>query len=221
MRSVEDVLSVVRDSTIIGVVRYEDAAWGAMVARTFADAGLKCVEVTMTTPGAIDLISELAYNYRDSGVVIAAGSVREIDEVDRVVDAGAEIVVSPHTSERVIEKTLERGRVSVAGAATASEVIRAHELGASIVKVYPARLLGGPEWFRTVGQPIRGIEMLAGGPVDTDEIHDYLGAGAVALNMGGSFAPVDLIEANDWEAIGGRVREAIEEVERFRSNEAE
>lgn len=203
---------------IIGVVRYEDAAHSAMVARTFAESGLRCIEITMTTPGALDLIAELSYQYGPKGSVIAAGSVRTAEEVDQVVAAGANVVVSPHTSEAVIARTLEKGVASVAGAATPSEVMRAHELGVSIVKVYPARLLGGPEWFRTVGQPIRGVEMLAGGPVDIDEMDGYLDAGAVALNMGGAFAPLDLVESNDWDEVARRIERALNVV-RKRENE--
>lgn len=208
MRSSADTVARIRDEVIIGVVRFEDPAYSAMVARTYADSGLECIEITMTTPGALELITELAYQHRESDMVLAAGSVRETDEVDQVAEAGAAVVVSPHLSERVIERTLERGLVSVAGASTPSEIIRARELGAHVVKIYPARLLGGPEYFRTIRQPIRGVDMLAGGPVETDEIEPYLDAGAIAVNMGGAFAPLDLVEANDWGAVGDRIAEA-------------
>lgn len=215
----EATLAKVLEEVIIGVVRYDDAADAALTARTFVEAGLNVVEITMTTPGAIELITELAW--QNDEIVVAAGSVRTADEVEAVNQAGAKIVVSPHTSERVIEATLERGLVSVAGASSPTEIVRAHELGASIVKVYPARLLGGPTYFRTIRQPIRDIPVLAGGPVNIDEIIDYLDAGAVALNMGTAFAPMELIATNNWTAVTDRIDEACAVVSAWKSNRPE
>jgi 2-dehydro-3-deoxyphosphogluconate aldolase/(4S)-4-hydroxy-2-oxoglutarate aldolase len=142
-------------------------------------------------------------------VVLAAGTVRSSDEAAAARRAGAEILVSPHTDVRVIEYALEHGLLCVAGAATPTEIIRAWEAGAGIVKIYPARHLGGPDYIRTIRGPIRGVPMLAGGPVGLDEIESYLDAGAVAVNLGTSLAPPDRVKAGDWEAIAKLAQRAI------------
>jgi 2-dehydro-3-deoxyphosphogluconate aldolase/(4S)-4-hydroxy-2-oxoglutarate aldolase len=90
-----------------------------------------------------------------------------------------------------------------------TEIVKAWEAGASIVKVYPADLLGGPEYFRTIRQPIRDVPMLAGGPVKIESIEPYLDAGAVAINLGGSLAVPDLVRARNWTEIGRRVSRAV------------
>ena len=119
--------------------------------------------------------------------------------------AGAQIIVSPHTDPHVIEYANENDLLCVAGAATCTEIIRAWELGADIVKVYPAHHLGGPDFIRTIRGPIRDVLMLAGGPVPLDEIDAYLDAGCVAVNLGGSLAVPDLVRDEQWEEIGRRV----------------
>ncbi|HUO85259.1 MAG TPA: hypothetical protein VM534_09110, partial [Thermoanaerobaculia bacterium] len=91
-----------------------------------------------------------------------------------------------------------------------TEVIRAWELGANVIKIYPARLLGGPTYIRTISQPIRGIPMLAGGPVDLEEIDEYLDAGAVAVNLGTSLAVPCLVAERRWEEIEKRVALALD-----------
>ena len=119
--------------------------------------------------------------------------------------AGARAIVSPHTDVRVIEYAVENDLLSIAGAGTATEIIRAWEAGSDIVKVYPAQFLGGPDFIRTIRGPIRDVPMLAGGPVPLDMIDAYLDAGCVAVNLGPSLAVPDLVKSQQWEEIGRRV----------------
>ncbi len=208
----DELFEHVLNHVIIGVVREENADDAWEIAQAYAESGLRVIEVTMTTPEAVAIVSRLSERYGERGVVIAAGTVRSTDDASAARRAGAEVIVSPHTDRRVIEYSIEHDLLSVAGAATATEIIRAWELGAGVIKVYPAGLLGGPEYIRTVRQPIRGIPMLAGGPVPLELIDSYLDAGCVALNLGGSLAGADLVRAKNWTEIGRRVTMAISAV---------
>lgn len=188
---------------IIGVVRENDIDAAQAVADAYAQNGIRIVEVTLTTPDAFDLIATLARRYAGE-IVVAAGTCRSSNDAAMARRAGAEVIVSPHTNAQIIEYANENDLLCVAGAATCTEIIHAWELGADIVKVYPAHHLGGPDFIRTIRGPIRDVLMLAGGPVPLDEIDAYLDAGCVAVNLGGSLALPELVRDEQWEEIGRR-----------------
>lgn len=205
----EELFDHITRNVIVGVVREDDAETGWEIARAYAENGLRSIEITMTTPDALDLIARLVRRYGESGVVVAAGTVRGSTAAAEARRAGAQILVSPHTDPTVIEYALEHDLFCVAGAATTTEIIHAWEAGANLIKVYPAGLLGGPDYIRTIRQPIRDVPMLAGGPVGMEQVEPYLDAGAVALNMAGSLAVPDLVRQGAWDQIGKRVAMAV------------
>jgi 2-dehydro-3-deoxyphosphogluconate aldolase / (4S)-4-hydroxy-2-oxoglutarate aldolase len=198
------LLSRVQSEQIIGVVRENTVEAAREVALAYAENGIRIVEITLTSPDAIDLMAALAKKY-EGKITIAAGTCRSTNDAAMARRAGAEIIVSPHTDLHIIEYANENDLLCVAGAATATEVIRAWEAGADIVKIYPAHHLGGPDFIRTIRGPIPDVLMLAGGPVPLDEIDAYLDAGCVAVNLGGSLAVPDLVREEQWEEIGRRV----------------
>ena len=216
----KELLSRVCAEQIIGVVREDSFEAAEAVADAYARNGIRVLEVTLTTPDAIDLIGRLAQRYANNDVLLGVGSVRSSSDAALARRAGAQVIVSPHTDVAVIEYAVENDLLSIAGAATATEIVRAWEAGADIVKVYPAVHLGGPDYIRTIRQPIRDIPMLAGGPVPLDMIDAYLDAGCVAVNLGGSLAVPDLVRSRQWEEIGRRVMLATSIVQSRRSTAA-
>jgi Entner-Doudoroff aldolase len=189
---------------IIGVVREESVEAAESVAEAYARNGIRILEVTLTTPEAFDLISRFAQKYAPLDVVIAAGTVRNANDAAQARRAGARVIVSPHTDVPVIEYANENDLLCIAGAGTATEIIRAWETGCDIVKVFPALHLGGPDYIRTLRGPIRDVPMLAGGPVPLDAIESYLDAGCMAVNLGPSLAVPELVRTEQWEEIGRR-----------------
>lgn len=201
----KELLERVCSEQIVGVVREDSAAAARAVADAYAHNGIGIIEITLTTPDAFELISSLSQKYAGDDIVIAAGTVRSSNDAAQARRAGAQAIVSPHTDVRVIEYAVENDLLSVAGAGTATEIIRAWEAGTDIVKVYPAQFLGGPDFIRTIRGPIRDVPMLAGGPVPLDMIDAYLDSGCVAVNLGPSLAVPDLVKSQQWEEIGRRV----------------
>lgn len=199
----QELLARVYTEQIIGVVREDDAAIAEAVADAYAQNGIRIVEITMTTPDAVELMAEMVKRYAHH-VTVAAGTCRSTNDAALARRAGAEIIVSPHTDGQVIEYANENDLLCVAGASTPTEIIRAWELGCDIVKIYPAHHLGGPDYIRTIRGPIRDIPMLAGGPVPLDMIDAYLDAGCIAVNLGPSLAVPDLVRSGQWEEIGKR-----------------
>jgi 2-dehydro-3-deoxyphosphogluconate aldolase/(4S)-4-hydroxy-2-oxoglutarate aldolase len=200
----KELLARVYTEQIIGVVREDTAEVAEAVAEAYARHGMRIIEITMTTPDAIELMTSMVKRY-GSHIAIAAGTVRSTNDAALARRAGASIIVSPHTNPRVIEYAVENDLLSIAGAATPTEIITAWETGCDVVKVYPAHHLGGPDYIRTIRGPIRDVAMLAGGPVPLDMIDHYLDAGCIAVNLGPSLAVPDLVSNSDWDEIGRRV----------------
>ena len=203
---------------IVGVVREDSVEAAEAVADAYVRNGIGIVEITMTTPDAVELMSAL-HKKHGRQIAIAAGTVRSTNDAALARRAGAEIIVSPHTDPHVIEYAVENDLLSIAGAATATEIIRAWEAGADIVKIFPAHFLGGPDYIRTIRGPIRDIPMLAGGPVPLDKIDEYLDAGCIAVNLGATLAVPDLVQTGQWDEIGRRVTLATSIVQSRRTVE--
>ncbi len=199
----KELLSNVIEHAIVGVVRENSAEAAAAVADAYARNGIRIIEITLTTPDAFDLIANIAQRHAGE-ITVAAGTVRSSNDAAQARRAGAELIVSPHTDVRVIEYANENDLLSIAGAATPTEIIRAWEAGCDIVKIFPAAALGGPDYIRSVRGPIRDIPMLAGGPIPLDLIESYLDAGCIAVNLGVSLAVPDLVRTGQWEEIGRR-----------------
>ncbi|MEK6374444.1 MAG: bifunctional 4-hydroxy-2-oxoglutarate aldolase/2-dehydro-3-deoxy-phosphogluconate aldolase [Acidobacteriota bacterium] len=199
----KELLAKVVEHAIVGVVRENSAEAAVAVAEAYARNGIRIVEITLTTPDALALISSVAARFAGE-VTVAAGTVRSANDAAAARRAGAELIVSPHTDVRIIEYANENDLLSVAGAATPTEIIQAWEAGCDIVKIFPAAALGGPDYIRTIRGPIRDIPMLAGGPIPLDTIEAYLDAGCVAVNLGVSLAVPDLVKTKQWDEIGRR-----------------
>lgn len=213
----KEYLAKICNQQIVGVVREETAEAAASVADAYAQNGIRIIEITLTTPDAFELISTISRRYAGDDVTVAAGTIRSSNDAALARRAGAEIIVSPHTDVRVIEYAIENDMLTIAGAATPTEIIRAWEVGCDIVKIFPAPQLGGPDYVRAVRGPIRDVPMLAGGPVSLDAIDAYLDAGCIAVNLGVSLAVPDLVRAKQWDEIARRVILAISIVQSRKS----
>jgi 2-dehydro-3-deoxyphosphogluconate aldolase/(4S)-4-hydroxy-2-oxoglutarate aldolase len=201
----KELIAKVFKDQIVGVVREDTPEAASAVAEAYARNGISIIEITFTTPEALELMASVARRYGPMGVTVAAGTVRNTNDAAAARRAGAEIIVSPHTNPQLIEYANENDLLSVAGASTPTEIIHAWESGTDIVKVYPAAHLGGPDYIRVIRGPIRDVAMLAGGPIPLDTIDTYLDAGCVAVNLGPSLAVPDLVRTHQWEEIGRRV----------------
>ncbi|HUF19018.1 MAG TPA: bifunctional 4-hydroxy-2-oxoglutarate aldolase/2-dehydro-3-deoxy-phosphogluconate aldolase [Thermoanaerobaculia bacterium] len=204
-----DLLARLQRDVIIGVVREDSSEVAIAVARAYAAGGIQNIEITLTTPDALSIIATLRTELESRGIAIAAGTVRNANDAAAARRAGAVILVSPHTDLSVIEYATEHDLFCVAGASTPTEIIRAWESGADLIKVYPAIHLGGPDYIRTIRQPIRDVPMLAGGPVALNQIEAYLDAGVIAMNLAGSLAAPDLVQSGNWQEIESRAALAM------------
>jgi len=169
---------------ILAVVRGTGGRHTAAVLDTLAEAGIRCLEVTMNTPGSLTELSA-ARTRLPADTELGAGTVLTAGQVDAVAAAGGTFVVSPDVRESVAGRARALGLAYYPGALTPTEVAAAWELGASAVKVFPASL-GGPGYLRELHGPFRDIPLLPTGGVAAGNAAAYLGAGAIAVGVGGA-----------------------------------
>jgi len=148
--------------------------------------GLSVLEITLTTPGALEAMAALA---RDGGVVVGGGTVLTRDDARAVADAGGRFALSPVFDPDVVDEAHRLGLLAVPGTATATEILAAHRHGARLVKVFPAAALGGLAYLRAIRGPLPNIPLVPTNGITAETIRDYVDAGAVAVGVGGEVFP--------------------------------
>ncbi|GJG89200.1 2-dehydro-3-deoxy-phosphogluconate aldolase [Gemmatimonadetes bacterium T265] len=188
----------------VAVVRLPDTRRALAAVRAIADGGVTAIELTMTTPGALDLLEDLARG-PDAGLLLGAGTVLDAGAARRAVDAGAAFVVSPVFSRDVLDEGHRLGVPVLPGAFTPTEIYAAHAAGADLVKLFPADTLG-PAHVRGVLAPMPFLRLMPTGGVTPDNVGEWLRAGAVAVGLGSSLVDPTLVAAGDTAALTARAR---------------
>lgn len=193
-------MDVIRTDRVLTVVRAPRIPDPAALAQALAGSGIRAVELTFTTPGVLDALREAA----DSGYgVLGAGTVLTGDQAAAAIDSGARFLVTPGIREGVAEVANRRGIPVVMGALTPSEVMRALDLGAAAVKIFPARVFG-PDYFKDLRGPFPEAQLIPSGGVNAGNAADFLAQGAVAVTAGTDVvAPAD-VAAGHWAEIAAR-----------------
>ena len=185
-------------SQVIPVVRTDSQASAELAVRWLRDAGISTFEITLTTPGAVDSIAMLS---ADSSLLVGAGTVMSEADVEAVVAAGAQFVVSPVLHADVIRRCAELGVTSICGALTPSEIALAWEYGADAVKIFPVNSVGGAVYIKSVRDVFPDVRFIPTGGIKVAQIADYLAAGAFAVGVGGELVNRQALATNDRAAI--------------------
>jgi len=178
-------IEAIRAARLVAILR-RAADVDTQVAR-LAAVGVRVVEITLDSDDALGAI-ERARGRGD--VTVVAGTVREPDQVDAAVSAGAEAIVTPNLTPSVLERAAALGTPAIPGALTPTEIQTAWQAGAALVKLFPARL-GGPRYVQDVLVPLRGVPLVATGGVDATNARAFLDAGAVAVGVGSGLGSDD------------------------------
>jgi 2-dehydro-3-deoxyphosphogluconate aldolase/(4S)-4-hydroxy-2-oxoglutarate aldolase len=180
-----DLIVKLRQEKIVAVIRAESKEQGFKIVEAVKQGGIKFLEVTMTVPGALEIIRELVEHYKGQDVVIGAGTVLDAETARLTILAGAQFVVSPCFDEGVM-KTCNRYRIAVMpGAMTVREVVNCLEYGADIVKVFPGGAFG-PAIIKDFKGPLPQANFMPTGGVSLENVKEWLKAGAIAVGTGGS-----------------------------------
>ena len=194
-------LSTLRDVGIIPVIRADSGDAALAVVEALLGAGLAVAEITMTVPGAIEVISSVTKRFGDR-VLVGAGTVTDAPTAQRAIDAGATFVVTPCLVSAVIDAARRADVAVLPGALTPTEVFEAHQQGGDMVKVFPAQSVGGAAYLRGLRGPFPKIPLVPTGGVTLDTVRDLFDAGAAAVGVGGELISRDALARRDYAAIG-------------------
>ena len=194
-----DTLGAILESGLVAIIRSDRPQGLVETANALAEGGVKALEVTLTTPGALDAITHLAAA-SEGRFIVGAGSVLDGESARAAILAGAEFLVMPVVNVGAIEVAKRYGKVACPGALTPTEVVSAAQAGADIIKVFPASQFG-PGYIKAVRAPLPQMRLMPVGGVNLINAGDYVRAGACALGVGGSLVNSKRIAAGDFAAI--------------------
>lgn len=210
-----DVLQRIRNTGLIPVVRAESADQAKRAVEAIKAGGVDVLEVTMTVPGAIGVIEQLAAAYRGEAI-IGAGTVLDAETASDCMQAGAQFIVSPALNVETIAFCGSKEVVVFPGALTPTEIVSAWNAGADAVKVFPAGAVGGAGYLKALKAPLPQIELIPTGGVSLKTAADFIKAGAMALGVGADLVDPGALREGREELITERARQFLEIVREAR-----
>jgi 2-dehydro-3-deoxyphosphogluconate aldolase/(4S)-4-hydroxy-2-oxoglutarate aldolase len=193
---------------IVPVVRASSPHQARAAAEAVCAGGIPIAEVTMTVPGAIEVIAELVKSM-GTEILVGAGTVLDAETARRCLDAGAEFLVSPGFDLATVKLANSDRKVMMAGALTPTEVINAWKAGADFVKIFPCGNLGGPKYIKALKGPLPQVPMVPTGGVNLDTAADFIRAGAVALGIGGELVSAAALKSGNYSEITQAARQYV------------
>lgn len=201
---------------LVPVLRASSEAEGHALVEAMLAGGVTVVEVTMTVPGAIDLLRALKKQHGGK-LLLGSGTVTTAAQAAATIEAGAEFVVSPSLHPEVIAKTKELSKVSIPGALTPTEVITAWHAGADYVKIFPCSAVGGANYLKALLAPFPQLQLIPTGGVTQQTAADFLKAGARALGVGTDLVNVKAIAEGKPEVVTSAARAYLEIIRQSRA----
>lgn len=195
---------------VSAILRTDDQRKAAEAMSAALRGGFTIVEFTLTIPGVYELIQEFS---KREGVIVGAGTVLEVEQARRAVEAGASFLVSPIVDEAVISAAAALGVAAMPGTHTPTEMFRAHRAGAQLCKLFPAPA-GGPAWVRSVMGPMPFLKIVPTNGIDLDNMEQWFAAGAWAGGFVASLFGAD-VNSGNWSAIESRARAIVERASRL------
>ena len=209
------VVQEVAASGVVAVIRMKEPDKLKAVVDALAEGGVRALEVTMTVPGAVGLIEQLAKGL-PRGFQLGAGTVLDPETARQVILAGASYIVAPTLNLATIEMCHRYDVAAMPGCFTPTEILTAWQAGADIVKVFPATALG-PQFFKDVRGPLPQVKMMPTGGVSLTNAGDWITAGAVAVGVGSALLDPKAIAENRFEVIADNARTVVASVAKARA----
>lgn len=177
------IIQEIKKNRVLAVVRHDDYKKEADIAKAIIEGGIRTIEITLECDNCFKAIKEIS---QIDNVLVAAGSIITTQQAQKAVDAGAQLLVSPVLDMSIVKFCKWRKIPVITGASTANEAYNAWKMGAQMVKIFPVKALGGPEYIKDILKPMPFLQLMPTSGVQVDDFIDYLNAGAVAVGMGKS-----------------------------------
>lgn len=194
---------------VVPVVRASTSQQALLAAEAVCAGGIPVVEITMTVPGAVEVIAQLVRTLGND-VLIGAGTVLDADAARECISAGAQFVVSPGFDRDTIEFVCQEDKLMMAGALTPTEVVASWKAGADFVKIFPCGSVGGPKYIRALRGPFPQIPFVPTGGVNLETAGDFIRAGSAALGVGGELVGAETLKAGGASRITENARKFLE-----------
>jgi 2-dehydro-3-deoxyphosphogluconate aldolase/(4S)-4-hydroxy-2-oxoglutarate aldolase len=191
MNNKEEVIQRIREIGIVPAIRTSSAEDAQFAAEAIAAAGIPIVEITMTVPGAVELISKLTRTHPN--LVVGAGTVLTPVEARECSDAGASFLTAPGFDREIVDFAVKRNLAVVPGALTPTEVVAAWRSGADLIKVFPCAPVGGDHYIKSLKTSLPQVPLMAAGGVNQKTATDFILAGAAAIGVGTELIPTEAI----------------------------
>jgi 2-dehydro-3-deoxyphosphogluconate aldolase / (4S)-4-hydroxy-2-oxoglutarate aldolase len=214
MGAKEKYVQLIEDRGVVAIVRTKSSEQLLEVAEAVKRGGLDVLEFTMTTPNALQTISQVADKFGDQ-ILLGAGTVLDPETARAAILAGARFIVSPTMSTSVIEMCQRYNIITMPGCFTPTEMLTAWEAGADFVKVFPATAVG-PKFLKDVLAPLPQLKLIPTGGVSLENTGDFIKAGAVAVAVGGNLVSKKVIEERAFDQLAEVARQYIAAVRQAR-----
>jgi 2-dehydro-3-deoxyphosphogluconate aldolase/(4S)-4-hydroxy-2-oxoglutarate aldolase len=191
----QEVQARIEQIGVIPAVRVASADEAVFAAQSVLRGGIGVVEMTMTTPGAFEVIAELRRTSPD--LMVGAGTVLDLDIAGRCLDAGAAFLTSPGLDTEILAFAAKQDVLVIPGALTPTEVASASRAGALLIKIFPCAQMGGPSYIKALKAPFPHMALIASGGVNQQTASDFIRSGAVALGIGEHLVPGDAVRARN------------------------
>jgi len=207
MRTKQESFQLIADTGAVAVIRISDREHVVSIFDALKDGGVKCIEITMSTPNAIEAIAEVSRKVSED-MLLGVGTVLDPETARAAILAGAEFVVAPTTNFDVIRLCQRYDKVVVPGAYTPTEILAAWEAGADMVKVFPADV-GGPGYIKAIRGPLPQVELVPTGGVSVENAAEFIRAGAIAVGIGGKLVDKQAIAEGKFDIIREKARKLV------------
>ena len=201
-------MDILDEEKIIGILRGFKAEKTRKLIEIYRKEGIKFIEVTYNSTQALKIVSEYADK---SDLYIGMGTVKNVDELEKALESGAQFIVTPNYNSEVVKTAKKRGVPIISGAYTPSEIYDAYQDGADAVKLFPASI-PGPDYLKSIRGPIPEVKIIPTGGIDEDNINDFLAVGAFAFGIGGGLVDKESVKNEDWEKEREKVKKLIKKI---------
>jgi 2-dehydro-3-deoxyphosphogluconate aldolase / (4S)-4-hydroxy-2-oxoglutarate aldolase len=202
----QSILKKIEQVGVVPVIRSESPNNVVRAVEALVEGGIPVAEITMTVPDAVKVIVRCAAHFGDR-ITLGVGSVTHADLCAAVIDAGCIFVVTPVFVPSVIDVCMRRGVCVIAGALTPTEIFMAWEAGADVIKVFPAKVMGGAAYLRMVHEPLPQIPLMPTGGVTIEDLADYFKAGVKFVGAGGDLVSKKDVDTGKTRSISDRARQ--------------
>lgn len=204
-----------KESGLVAVIRRPKKSQINYIAEALVEGGTGALEITLDTPGALEMIHELKEKFQDK-VLVGAGTVLDAISAKSAIDAGSDFIFCPSFDIETVQITNRYGRISIPGVMTPTEMVQAYSAGADLLKVFPGAALG-ENYIKDLQGPLGHIPMMPTGGVSVDNVETFIKNGAVAVGAGGSLVDGKAITEERYEVITEISKEFIKRIQRARS----